>query len=158
MQTQADREGLKTNCADLLFKTNREIKSLNYKLMRVVATDENFHTVLYPGRVNDVEVIEQTPIVCKVPVKGMLSPVKFVITFKTSSGDNPGAKTPKSQQMTALALTKADLKVFLSITHKEPGENRFEKVYTNVSIEFSFNLAKTLYFQFDRKRRKVYTI
>jgi len=87
MQTKADREGLNTNCADLLFKTNREIKSLNYKLMRVVATDENFHTVLYPGRVNDVEVIEQTPIVCKVPVKGMLSPVKFVITFKTSSGE-----------------------------------------------------------------------
>jgi hypothetical protein len=30
-------------------------------------------------------VIEQTPIICKVPVKGMLSPVKFVITFKTSN-------------------------------------------------------------------------
>jgi hypothetical protein len=58
MQTKAEREGLKTNCADLLFKTNREIKSLNYKLMRVVATDENFHTMLYPNRVNDVEVIE----------------------------------------------------------------------------------------------------
>lgn len=67
------------NCAELLFKTNREIKSLNYKLMRVVTTDENFHTVLYPNRINDIEVIEQTPIVCKVPVKGMLSPVKFVI-------------------------------------------------------------------------------
>jgi hypothetical protein len=46
------------NCAELLFKTNREIKSLNYKLMRVVTTDENFHTVLYPNRLNDIEVIE----------------------------------------------------------------------------------------------------
>ena len=73
------------NCADLLFKTNREIKSLNYKLMRVVTTDDNFHTLLTPNRMNDIEVIEQTPIICKVPVKGMLSPVKFVITFKTSN-------------------------------------------------------------------------
>jgi len=105
--------------------------------MRVVATDENFHTVLYPNRVNDVEVIEQTPIVCKVPVKGMLSPLKFVVTFKTSGTDNPGGKTPKGQSAGSTTQTKADLKVYLSTLHKEPGENRFEKVYTNVRIRAS---------------------
>jgi len=42
----------------LLFKTNREIKSLNYKLMRVVTTDDNYHTLLAPNRMNDIEVIE----------------------------------------------------------------------------------------------------
>jgi hypothetical protein len=65
------------DCAELLFKTNREIKSLNYKLMRVVTNDENYHTLLHPGRINEVEVIEQTPIVCKVFVRGMVSPLKF---------------------------------------------------------------------------------
>ncbi len=81
-KTKQERLGLNQNCADLLFKTNREIKSLNYKLMRVVTTDDNYHTLLAPNRMNDIEVIEQTPIVCKVPVKGMLSPLKFVIAFK----------------------------------------------------------------------------
>ena len=102
--------------------------------MRVVATDENFHTMLYPNRLNDIEVIEQTPIVCKVPVKGMLSPVKFVITFKTSGGDNQGAKTLKNNSNPINQQPNADLKVFLSTIHKEPGENRFDKVYTNVRI------------------------
>jgi hypothetical protein len=27
----------------------------------------------------------------------MLSPVKFVVSFKTSGADNPGGKTPKEQ-------------------------------------------------------------
>jgi len=45
--------------------------------MRVVTKDENYHTVLHPGRVNEVEVIEQTSIVCKVLVNGMASPLKF---------------------------------------------------------------------------------
>ena len=55
--------------------------------MRVVTTDENYHTLLHPNRINDIEVIEQTPIVCKVPVKGMLSPLKLSIIFKTSSNN-----------------------------------------------------------------------
>ena len=57
-KTRQERQGLNQNCADLLFKTNREIKSLNYKLMRVVTTDDNFHTLLTPNRMNDIEVIE----------------------------------------------------------------------------------------------------
>lgn len=43
---------------------------------------------------NDIEVIEQTPIICKVPVKGMLSPLKFVITFKTSNINEGKAEKP----------------------------------------------------------------
>lgn len=73
----------------MLFKTNREIKSLNYKLSRVIATDENYHTVLVPNRNNEIEVIELTYIVCKVLVKGMLSPVKFTINVKTAGVTDP---------------------------------------------------------------------
>lgn len=48
------------DCQELLFKTNREIKSLNYKLMRIITSDENYHTLLQPYRYNDIDVIEQT--------------------------------------------------------------------------------------------------
>ena len=75
----------------------------------------------------------------------MLSPVKFVITFKTSGGDNQGAKTPKGQNNTVTQSTNADIKVFLSTTHKEPGENRFEKVYTNVRNSFIICIAKKIH-------------
>lgn len=61
--------------------------------MRVVTSDDNFHTILHANRANEVEVIEQTPIACKVNVKGMLSPVKFVVAFKTAGGEG---KTTKS--------------------------------------------------------------
>ena len=49
--------GANVDCSQLLFQTNREIKSLNYKLMRVI-TSEDYHTVLHNGKVNEIEVIE----------------------------------------------------------------------------------------------------
>jgi hypothetical protein len=91
------------DCAELLFKTNREIKSLNYKLMRVITSDDNYHTVLHPHRTNEIEVIEQTPIVCKVNVKGMLSPVKFSVTFKTMGGGANGVSDSRTKSLKSKA-------------------------------------------------------
>ena len=88
--------------------------------MRVVTTDENYHTVLHPGRVNEVEVIEQTPIVCKVLVRGMVSPLKFQTQIKQTTNAS-GVRTK----------LVADMKVYMSLTHKEPGESAAEKVATN---------------------------
>ena len=48
----------KVDCQDLIFQTNREIKTLNYKLMRIIAT-ESVHQVLFIGRNNDIEIIEE---------------------------------------------------------------------------------------------------
>lgn len=92
--------------------------------MRVITTDENYHTLLQPNRLNDVEVIEQTPIVCKVPVKGMLSPLKFNIVFKTSTGANSQDVRIKSGARKSIPGLKvvADLKVYASSSHKEPNE------------------------------------
>lgn len=47
------------DCSQLLHQTNREIKSLNYKLMRVISAEE-CHTIIVPGKQNEIEVIEQT--------------------------------------------------------------------------------------------------
>lgn len=66
------------DASELLHKTNREIKSLNYKLMRVITSDD-YHTIINPYRNNDIEVIEQTYIFCKVNVRGNLSPARFTI-------------------------------------------------------------------------------
>lgn len=85
--SNADRELNKVDCSELLFKTNREIKSLNYKLMRVITSDD-YHTVLQPFRQNDIEVIEQTHILCKVNVKGQLAPARFLISFKNDPNNN----------------------------------------------------------------------
>ena len=52
-------KGLKADCQDLLYKTNREIKSLNYKLNRII-NSEDCHTVLHPNRMNEIEILEQT--------------------------------------------------------------------------------------------------
>ena len=54
-------QNLKVDAQDLLFKTNREIKSLNYKLMRVITSDD-YHTVIFPYRPNELEIIEQVRI------------------------------------------------------------------------------------------------
>lgn len=72
--TSKEREGQKVNlakidCSSMLHQMNREIKSLNYKLMRVINTQE-VHTQLLPGKVNDIECLENTPILFKVEVKG----------------------------------------------------------------------------------------
>ena len=95
-------------------KTNREIKSLNYKLMRVVTSDD-IHTVIHPFRPCDLEVIEQTLILAKVHVKGNMSPAKFSVVCKNQEN-------------------KVDLKVYMSTYFKEPDEKHFEKMVTNVSI------------------------
>ena len=60
---------MRIDARNLLQKTNREIKSLNYKLMRIISADD-YHTILYPNKNNDIEVIEQTLIYCKVSVRG----------------------------------------------------------------------------------------
>jgi hypothetical protein len=96
--------------------------------MRVITTDENYHTVLHAGRINDIEVIEETPIVCKVGVKGMQSPVKFIIAFKISGssavalGLNESRIKEGNRGKKGASTVKADLKVYISSSYKEPNE------------------------------------
>lgn len=66
----------------------------------------------------------------------MLSPVKFVVAFKTAGGEG---KTAKSLRQ---STERGDLKVFLSSTHKEPSEQNNEKVCTNVSYQAYMRCSK----------------
>jgi len=77
--------------------------------MRVINTQE-VHTVLLPGRANEVECLENTPILYKVEVKGLNAPCKFSLVLKQQE-----KKT-------------VDYKIFCSQIHKEPTETQNEKV------------------------------
>jgi hypothetical protein len=59
----------KGDASKLLHQVNREIKTLNYKLSKVITT-ENYHTLLYASRQNEVECLEATPILCKIECQG----------------------------------------------------------------------------------------
>ena len=64
----------------------------------------------------------------------MLSPLKLAITFKTSNINESKAEKAVQKSLSAPIVSQnADIKVYLSTTHKEPGEGQFEKVYSNVT-------------------------
>ena len=65
----------------------------------------------------------------------MLSPLKLSITFKTSNLNESKAEKPIQKSLTGAPVSSnADIKVYLSTTHKEPGENQNEKVISNVTL------------------------
>eukprot|EP00347_Sterkiella_histriomuscorum_P015694 403356050 len=71
----------KIDCKQLIFQTNREIKTLNYKLLRIIAT-ENIHQNINIGRPTEIEVIEEQPAYLKLNPKGYRSPAIFTINFR----------------------------------------------------------------------------
>jgi len=67
---------LNKDCSSLLTQANREIKSLNYKLLRIISNDDS-HMIVHPLRNNNVEIIQDTQMFCKVNVRGFILPAKF---------------------------------------------------------------------------------
>ncbi len=64
------------------------------------------------GKANEVEVIESTPVLCKIITKGVMSPCRVLLKIKGS----------------------ADIKVFASLTNKEPDDSNCDRVFINVSF------------------------
>ncbi len=63
----------------------------------------------------------------------MLSPLKLAITFKTSNLNESKAEKVNQKSISGAPVSSnADIKIYLSTSHKEPGEGQFEKVYSNV--------------------------
>lgn len=79
------------NAKDMLQKTFREIKTLNYQLQRIVADENSYHTVIVARKPIDIEVLEGSPMYFKVAVKEQLSPLKIAITYKENEA-NKGRK------------------------------------------------------------------
>lgn len=82
----------------MLYQVNREIKTLNYKLSKVITTND-YHTLLLPDRQNEIECLEGALIVCKLECAGREIPIRFNLNMTKAQGD---------------------IKVYLSTRFKEP--------------------------------------
>lgn len=78
--------------------------------MRIIA-NESVHQILHVGRPNELEVIEDQPLLCKVLAKGNKSPCIFRLEFR---GDN------QRRQM-------QDLIIYMSNVNREPNEQDCDK-------------------------------
>ena len=104
----------------------RDIKVLNYQLSQLVsgANDKsNTLTARYPI---DIEVMEETLMTYRVHIKNQYCPIKILIHYNDNSRKNP-------KQRAATSVVKGDLKVFCSMTNREPNEHDCFRSYVNVS-------------------------
>ena len=70
------------NTDTLLERIDKNIKLLQYKLSRVVTSFKDYHIVLSPLAPVNIDLIEQTPIYCKVSLEHKPPPLKIYINFK----------------------------------------------------------------------------
>ncbi|CAI2359273.1 unnamed protein product [Moneuplotes crassus] len=98
---------MQQNCTDMIRKTTKQIKNMTYKLCTVVA-DGEYHMTLAPNTLEEVEIMEDTPVYCKMYCKGFPSPAKIVIKY----------------------ISKSDLTVFTSFTRTMPDKNHCDSLYT----------------------------
>jgi len=103
----------------MLQSTNRELKSLNYRLNRVI-TSKASHIELAQYRANEIEVLASTPILCKVSTKSQSAPLRVEIVFKSH---------------------REALRIFVSKTHSDPNEKNCDFIINNVSF-FNLNLLE----------------
>ncbi len=69
------------DASEMIQSTTKEIRSLNYRLKRIITTDDS-HIILHPLRGTEVDVYEETYMYCKIPIKGCEPPAKFQISLK----------------------------------------------------------------------------
>ncbi len=77
----------KSNCQELLQNVNQEIKTLNYRLNRIVGT-EGSHKILPIGMISEFEAVQDVLIYCKVDLKDQ--PGQQIV-FKMNSKQDPGS-------------------------------------------------------------------
>ncbi len=72
------------NPRGLLQEMFREIKGMNYKLNQIVASESEFHQILFPRKLNEIEVLEGSPMYYKISVKDSNSPLKLQFSYRLS--------------------------------------------------------------------------
>jgi hypothetical protein len=110
---------LNVNCQELLVKANLDIKTLNYRLSRIVSSG-NVHTQIGYGQHKEIDVIAGQLIYCRVAILGLSEQLIFTINKKPEP----------------FRTVKSDLKIYLSWNHREPSEKQHNKAYTNVLLPF----------------------
>ena len=84
--TANEEKMLKMNCQDILLKTERQIKSIHYKLNTVISNGDS-HILLAPKVPFKIDVIEQTFIYMKLEAMNQMVPAKFHIDYFSPEKD-----------------------------------------------------------------------
>lgn len=72
----------KVNCYSHLARIDKHIKLLQYQLSRIVTSINEFHIKLLPNATVNIDLIEQTPIYCKIDTTGKMPPLKIQIELQ----------------------------------------------------------------------------
>ena len=80
-----DQKILMQDCREMLRSANKELKNISYQLSTVIS-DGEYHVKVMPKNPEELEIIEETSVYCKIEWKGMYAPAKFSITYR-SKGD-----------------------------------------------------------------------
>ena len=108
----------------MLTKADRDIKVISYQLSTVISSGE-YHQNLHTNYLNEVEIVESTPIYCKIKCKGLLPPLTI------------GVKTKRGE-----------FKAYLSLNNKTPSEQDHDKTYPSNPKRMMYQLP-TMQKQFD---------
>jgi len=82
-------------------KADKEIKQIKHQVSKVIPNG-GYHKVLMPNATTSLDLIEDTPIFCKIKLQDMRGPLKLYIEFTSQ--------------------TEADFKIYISDKIIEPSE------------------------------------
>lgn len=110
IESNAERHD-EASCQELLQKANQEIKTLNYRLNRIVGT-EGTHKVLHVGMATELEAVQDVLIFCKVSLQDYVGQqIVFKLNVRLEGQSTKDAAASKE---------KHQITIYMSTMHKEP--------------------------------------
>jgi hypothetical protein len=122
------------NCMEHLSRIDKNIKLLLYKLSRVVTTFSEYHITLIPNATVNIDLIESTPIYCKIDTNFKVPPLKILIEHQDASQATGGQSLMKRRrQQLQPTVLRPDWKIFVSDKSLEPNEVTSQYIFNNQS-------------------------
>lgn len=127
-QTQNESKLIESNserhdeasCQELLQKANQEIKTLNYRLNRIVGT-EGTHKVLHVGMATELEAVQDVLIFCKVSLQDYVGQqIVFKLNVRLEG---------QSAKDAAASKEKHEITIYMSTVHKEPNVENHQVIF-----------------------------
>lgn len=118
------------NCTSFLERIDKNIKLLLYRLSRVVTTYSEYHIKLLPNASVNIDLIEQTPIYCKIETGSKVPPLKLHIEHQEAVAAQSGILNKRKRRQPLVPL-KNDWKIFVSDKSLEPNEVNSQYIFNN---------------------------
>lgn len=116
------REASLINSQRYLDKIDKHIKFLQYKLSRVVTTFKEYHILLSSTTPSVIDLIENTPIYCKIETRNRIPPLKLLVDYKNSNTGGIARSISKKKAGAKEEIILPDWKVYASDKNFEPNE------------------------------------